>query len=72
MGEVVELPVATLLDLPAERILKRAVEADLRIVIVIGRDQDGELYLAPTTSNLGSLLVLLERAKEAFLASVDP
>jgi hypothetical protein len=68
MGEVVDLRVATTLDIPCERVLRRATEADLETVIVIGREKDGELYFASSVADGGDVLWLMEHAKKALLS----
>lgn len=67
MSNVVELPVVTSLDIPCERILRKAAEADLQTAIVIGRDQDGELYFASSVADGGDVLWLMEIAKKALI-----
>lgn len=67
MGEVVELPVATSLDIPAERILKAAMESNLESVIVIGRDAEGNDYLATSTADGAEIVWSLELAKKYIL-----
>ena len=68
---VVILPVETTLDLPAERILTAAIEADLPEVFVLGKEQDGRLYFAGNTSDLGSALLLMERARAMIVRIVE-
>lgn len=43
-AEIVELKTVTLLDIPTERVLKRALEADLERCFVVGRTRDGTFY----------------------------
>lgn len=71
MGEVVELDVETLLDLPAERILRRALEADLEGVVVIGWCGDGTRYFASSYAAGPEVLWLLETAKRDLLSIED-
>ena len=47
----------TRLDLPPERILQMAIEADLEGVIVIGYTKDGEEYAASSYADGGTVLV---------------
>lgn len=65
MSNVVELSCQTTLDLPAERILSKALDADLDTAIVVGYDKDGDLYFASTTADGGNVLWLFEKAKLA-------
>ena len=62
-AEIHILDVDTLLDIPAERILNKAISADLKTCIVLGYDPEDLLYVASTTSNKAEILYLLEQAK---------
>lgn len=62
MGEVVELDVVTSLDLPVERILRRAQEAGLEGVVVLGW-KDGEPYFVSSYADGPKVLWLLELTK---------
>ena len=44
MGDVVNLDTVTRLDIPAERVLEKAIERGLQSVVVIGYDNDGEEF----------------------------
>ncbi len=68
MDEVVELGMITRLDLPAERILGRALEADLDAVVVMGYTKDGEEYFTSSAADGGDILWLLERLKMQLLS----
>ena len=67
MGEVVDAPIVTRLDIPAERILNKAREADLKNVVVIGWAENGEFYFASSMADGGDVLWLLEMAKKKLL-----
>jgi hypothetical protein len=67
-AEVVEYPGITKLDLPAEKILSRAIDADLEDVLIIGWEKDETLYAASTTANVGKLLHLIETFKHKLIA----
>jgi hypothetical protein len=67
MGEVVELPVITRLDIPPERTLNAALKKGLAEVVVIGFDQDGDFYFASSKSDGGGVIWLLEMAKKKLL-----
>jgi hypothetical protein len=67
LGEVVELPVITSLDLPAERVLNAAIKEDLDEVVIVGFDKDGDFYFASNKSDGGGVLWLFELAKKALL-----
>jgi len=54
---------STLLDLPPALVLDAAKAANLEIVVIVGRDGDGELYAASSSSDVGMALVLFEEFK---------
>jgi hypothetical protein len=55
-------------DLPANQILQSAIlDPSLDIVIVIGRDQNGSLYFASSTTHAGEMTLLLKRAERHIL-----
>lgn len=60
---VVVLNVATRLDVPAERILKAALDNDLESVVIAGYYKDGEEYFASSIADGGTVLWLMERLK---------
>lgn len=67
MSNVVELNCETTLDLPADRILSRALDADLDTVVVIGYDKQGDFYFASTTADGGNVVWLFEKGKLALM-----
>jgi hypothetical protein len=67
MSNVVELNCITTLDLPAERILRRATEAGLESVVILGYDSEGQEYFASSLADGGSVLWLMERLKQQLL-----
>ena len=60
MAEVTILDVQTKLDIPPERILKKALEADLEGVVVLGYTKDGLYYMAASYADQSTTLWLLE------------
>ena len=66
MGDVVHLPKP---DLSPDSILA-AAKGKLANAIVLGFDADGAEWIRSSTSDVGVILYLLERAKVAALASV--
>ena len=58
-------------DLPAERILKPALDADLEDAIVIGHRKDGSLYFAGTMADGGEVLWLMELAKRRLMEGFE-
>jgi hypothetical protein len=63
LSNVIELPVVTKLDIPPERILNKAIVAELQEVLVIGTDKEGSFYFAASFGDGGNVLWLMERAK---------
>ena len=70
-SNVVDLDCATLLDIPAEKMLTAAIDANLKHILIIGEDQDGEEHLATSTSDLALIVWMLERAKLEILRMAD-
>lgn len=71
MGEVVELPVVTTLDLPVERVIDAARDAKLRRIVIIGETEDGAEYFKSSVADGGYVVWMLERAKLKLLRLVD-
>lgn len=70
-AKIVNLPVVTTLDLPPDRILDAAKEADLGSVVVVGHTKDGHLYFAGSMADGGEVLWLFERAKLALMGAIE-
>lgn len=68
---VVVLPVTTTLDLPPERVLRAALEAPFKRVIVVGVLDNGDEYLAISCTSLPKGVWDLERAKLELLRLGD-
>lgn len=66
-GEVLEFDGITRLDVPAGRVLERAVEHDLDVCVVVGFDKDGEFYFASSSPDGGNAIWLLESAKHKLM-----
>lgn len=71
MGDVVILDVETTLPIPPERVLEGAIKADLKDVLVVGKDKDGKLYVACSQAAYAEVILLLERAKLFCLRQID-
>lgn len=56
---------------PIENVLQGAINEDLKEVIVIGRGQDNQFYMASSSGNTGKLLSLLEGAKTVVVSTID-
>ncbi len=65
---VVELGMITKLDIPAEKVLRRAIDAELDHVLILGWHDGETLYAASTTSDVGKLLQLLETFKHNLMS----
>jgi len=61
----------TLLPIPPERVLTAALEKTFERVTVIGLTDDGEEYVASSTSDCGAILWDMERAKHMFMQNAD-
>ena len=61
------LPVVTTLNLPSARVLKAAMKKPLDGCVVIGIDEDGELYFASSWADGAEVLWWMEKAKLALL-----
>lgn len=63
MGDVIELDCYTRLDLPPDKILENAKEK-LNSVVLIGWDEQGELYFAGSYADARDVLWIIEKAKQ--------
>ena len=70
MGKLIPLGNITRLDLPVNTVLK-AAEDQLKSVVLLGYDKEGEEYFASTIADGGEVIWLLERAKKALLEIVE-
>ncbi len=59
----------TILDIPPEKILSGAIRTDLDVVLVIGRNKDGALYVAGSMASIPENVWLIECAKQFFMES---
>ena len=67
MGIVVPLGNVTRLDLPTDRVLEAVKGNCSDGVVIVGYDDDGELYFASSIADGGLVLWLLELAKKKLL-----
>lgn len=70
MGEVIDLPVVTRLDMNPDKVLEGA-KGELEQVIVIGYDKEGEEYFASSIAGGPECLWLMERFKASLLAITE-
>lgn len=73
MGEseesnVVELPVLTRLNIPAERVLNTALERNLDSVIILGYDKEGGEYMSSSMASGPEIIWLMERLKHILIS----
>lgn len=66
MSNVIDLPVVTTLDIPSNRILEAAIDK-VDAVLILGWDENGELYFASSKADGGHCLWLMELAKKKLL-----
>ena len=71
MGEIVQLPVITRLNLDADRTLE-SLGGKLEGFVLAGYDKDGNEFFSSTYADGGDALWLLERCKMALLSQGDP
>ena len=70
MGDVVDLPVITSLDLDPDRVLQKAL-GEVESVVILGYDKQGGEYFASSVADGGTVLWLLERMKKELLEAAD-
>ncbi len=71
MGDLANLDTITKLDLPAERILNYAQNADLQSAVVIGYTEDGEFYFASSLAAGPEVLWLMELARTRLIDTAE-
>lgn len=71
MSDVTNLHSETIMDLPPEKVLRSAIENVPETVVVIGYDEDGDIYFASTTSDLPEVLWLIERGKQRLMEMAE-
>ena len=67
MTKIIEFNSLTKLDIPVNRILKKA-KGELEGVVILGFDNDGEEYFASSYADGGTVLWLLERCRRELLS----
>ena len=66
-SNVVEFDGITTLDIPPTLILAKAAGAKLKTCVVVGFDEDGQLYFASSVADGGDVLWMFELAKKRLL-----
>lgn len=67
-SNVVPFTGTTTLDLPADRVLNAARDANLKGILILGYTQDNQEYFAGTYADGPTVIWLLERLKAKVLA----
>jgi len=67
MADIIPLGNITKLDIPTDRVLEQCKGRCSDGVVVIGFDDDGDLYFASSIADGGSVIWLLEQAKKKLL-----
>jgi hypothetical protein len=70
-AQVLRFDGITKLDIPVEHVLDGAAEADLKCIVVLGYDTEGNEFFSSSMADGADVLWLLERLKRQLLASVD-
>jgi hypothetical protein len=68
--KVIELPCTTRLDLPPDRLLRKALKK-LESVVILGYDKEGFEYFASSKADGAEVLWLLERCKHTLMSFID-
>ncbi len=71
MGEVVDLPVITKLDLDPQRVLQKALDAGMTEVVIIGFGAGGDFWFTSNKADAGSVLYHLEMARKKIMDICD-
>lgn len=71
MGDVVDMPVITRLNIDPERVLKKAIEHGMRGVVILGYDQEGREVFASSYADGADVLWHLRRAEHNLMRQVD-
>jgi len=64
---VIEFPGETRLDIDPEKVLKSAQESDFESVVVVGWQENGDMYLAGSSANVLETIATLDIAKAALI-----
>jgi hypothetical protein len=60
-SNIVELGCITRLDIPVEKILRKALDRDLESVVVVGVTKDGDEFFASSMPDGGTAIYWLQR-----------
>lgn len=70
-AKIITLGCLTRHDLPPDRVLQGAIDADLEGVVLMGYTKGGEHYFASSYADGGTCLWLLEKLKAELLSMGD-
>lgn len=70
-AKIITLDCLTRNDLPPDRVLQGAIDADLEGVVLMGYDKEGGHYFASSYADGGTCLWLLEKLKAQLLSMGD-
>lgn len=70
-AEVIDIGCVTRLDIDPDRVLSKAIEAEMTAVIIVGFDADGQDYFAASMADAAEALWHLERAKWRLMRQAD-
>lgn len=70
-AKVIEWGGLTRLDVPADRVIRKALDAGMEAVVICGFDAEGNEYFASSLADGGDVLWHLERAKLKLLQVPD-
>lgn len=71
LANVIGIPTITTNDMDPAMVLARALESNLKGVVVVGYDEDGDEYFASSYADAGNAAWLLDRAKYQLLKITD-
>lgn len=71
MGDIINLPTETTLDIPADKVIAAVAKHELVEVVVVGWRPDGDLFVAASSASGATSLWLLERAKQRIMEQPD-
>ena len=71
MGDVVSLDVKTTLDIPPEKVLRRAIETGMTEVVICGIAADGTEFFASSVANGADTHWHLQRAMHQLMKQAD-
>ena len=71
MSDPIQFPGATMLDIEPRKVLEAALAANLASVVLVGKQDDGTLYIAASMSDAGEMLWLTDRVRWHLHRSYD-